>query len=62
MRATADLGVRACSGCAGDYEDPERTDDADGEEADGEARRIQGGDAEAGGPRALHNEFPALQT
>ena len=46
VTSIADAGaareMRACSACAGDYEDPDRTawkpDDAEDEERDGEAR------------------------
>ena len=48
--ANATLEIRACSACAGDYEDPDRTAWAPDDEEEDEG---------AGAPRATTEEFPA---
>ena len=52
------MGVRACSACAGDYEDPERTvSSEDAEEEDAADARAE--DVTRAIPR---DEFPALES
>jgi hypothetical protein len=57
MTKTGEMGVRACSACAGDYEDPERT-------MSSEATEEEENPADAskdGVTRAIQrDEFPAL--
>jgi hypothetical protein len=49
--------LRACSACAGDYEDPERTASGDARE-EGRAEDASADDAERSVPR---DEFPARE-
>ena len=57
MTRSVEIGVRACSACAGDYEDPERTASSESSEEEDAANAS----AEGGDPSRLRDEFPASQ-
>ena len=62
MRGLPVAGLRACSACAGDYEDPERStpiEAADEEHAAEDDQRIAEASAEAVRRSIPRDEFPA---